>query len=443
MQEKINFTKRTLEALKTPKTRTLVYDPGKSGLAFVLQPNGKPEGHRYFVWLRKVNGRTVWKSIGDFPALSVENARASAARLDTMKAEWKSRGYQGRNPFETPEDPTLGTLAEEYREKHLDGHTHNPARAKSFAKQVFDKHLAHWSNRKIGSISNENCRDLHASVRKTSGAYAANRTIQDLRAIINWGILWKKFSGENPSVGIKPFPEPPRERYLSDTELKKLIDGLDELKNSDTESNHDLADFVALALFSGVRKSAVTSMRWVGEDGQPQINFETKTWLIPSKNSKNSKAYTVPLVAQAIDILQRRKDASASPWVFPNRINPSENIKDFKRAWKTFLTHVGISDFRQHDLRHTLGSVQINLGASLKTVGGSLGHRSSKSTEVYAHLQTATVRKSLDAAAEYIQTAGRKQNVLPAALPAAKTAKPRTRRKTVPARARRKKAAQA
>src|ERR1700723_636735 len=335
--EKIAFTKRSLEALKTPKDkRAVIYDTKTAGLVFVIQPNDTPEGHRYFVWLRKVHGRTTWKSIGDFPALSVELARDAAARFDTQKAKWKAGGYVGRNPFETPEDPTLGTLAEEYRDKHLENHAKNPTRAKSFAKQIFEAHLSQWKNRKIGSISNENCRDLHASVRKTSGAYAANRTIQDLRALINWAILWEKWAGENPAVGIELFPEKPRERYLSDGELMKLIDGLD------SEPNHDLADFIALALFTGARKSDITAMRWVGQDGQPQINFDARSWLIP--NPKSGVAYTVALAPQAIDILQRRKNASTSPWVFPAP-GPAGHILDFKRGWAKFLTRVGISNF--------------------------------------------------------------------------------------------------
>jgi integrase len=400
--QEINFNKRDLEALKTPKDkRLIVYDAKTRGLAFLIQPNGKSQGHRYFFWLRKVQGRPRWETIGDFPDLSVDKARAAGDRLNTQLAEWKARGYPGRNPFEKTGDPTLGSLHEDYCDKHLEAHAKNPGRAKSFAKQIFDAHLSRWRNRKISSISQANVRDLHFSVKKTSGLYAANRVVQDLRATINWSIReqgeqgWK---GENPAVGIELFKQKPRKRYLSAEETKSLIDGLD------SEPNRDLADFIALALFTGARKSDVTSMRWIGEDGQPQVNFELGSWLVP--DPKNEEPYTVPLVPQALEILRRRKNVSTSPWVFPGP-GPSGHVLDFKRSWGKFLTRVKITNFRQHDLRHTLGSVQANQGTSLPIIGASLGHKSLAATKLYAHLQLAPVRASVENAVTHILSAGR------------------------------------
>jgi hypothetical protein len=70
---KLNFTKRFIEALPTPGKKTIYYDAQVRGLGLLVQTTG----HRAFFWFRKVQTRAVWKTIGSWPDLSVENARAT------------------------------------------------------------------------------------------------------------------------------------------------------------------------------------------------------------------------------------------------------------------------------------------------------------------------------------------------------------------------------
>jgi hypothetical protein len=71
MPKEVNFTKRALEALKAAEQRLTYHDKETPGLSLLLQPTG----HRSFFWFRRVNGSPLWLTIGEFPALSVENAR--------------------------------------------------------------------------------------------------------------------------------------------------------------------------------------------------------------------------------------------------------------------------------------------------------------------------------------------------------------------------------
>lgn len=63
---------------------------------------------------------------------------------------------------------------------------------------------------------------------------------------------------------------------------------------------------------------------------------------------------------------------------------PFEFTKQFKGA----LDRAGIKNFRFHDLRHTAASYLVMAGATLYETAQVLGHKSTQTTERYAHLST-------------------------------------------------------
>jgi integrase len=388
-QEKINFTVRALESIKTPKDkRFTIYDSRVRGLGLLVQPSG----HRAFFWYRKVRGYPCWQTIGPFPDLSVENARAKADELNSELANWKAHDFAGRAPkIEKRPELTLGSLHEDYCQRHLRSHAKNPERAESYAKQIFNAHLGPWRNRKLGQITRQNVRDLHAEIGAETGQYAANRVIQDLRSLFFWAIREEIWTGENPAARIQQFHEKKRTRFLQPDEMARLFSAMRD------EPNRDVVDFILLALLTGARKSNVTAMRW------DEITFETCTWEIA--DPKNREPYRVALVKEAVEILKRRRNRSL--WVFPNSNNSAGHVLDFKRSWKRVLQRAGIENLRQHDLRRTLGAWQAAQGASLQMIGESLGHKSIAASAIYSPMQLDSVRNSVSAATTAMLAAGK------------------------------------
>jgi site-specific recombinase XerD len=78
-----------------------------------------------------------------------------------------------------------------------------------------------------------------------------------------------------------------------------------------------------------------------------------------------------------------------------------------KGCWAKLLKRAGLAgtDLRQHDLRRTFASYQAGLGASLATIGQSLGHSDIASTQIYARLGIGPVRESIMAATRVMQAA--------------------------------------
>jgi integrase len=383
-----NFTNRWIESLPVPsKKRAYYYDEKIKGLGLNVQPSG----HRSFFWYRKVQGQAVWKTLGDFPELKVEDARAAAETMNGSIAKWKQSGYEidGRPRFLGKSgdlthgpDLTLGALLEDYIARRLRSRSKNPDRAVKAANWLFDQHLARWRDRRLGMISRSEVRDLHAKVGEKHKV-SANRAVQFLRTLFNWALKVESWKGDNPATRISLYPEASRTRFLLPDELPRFF------KSLSLEKNLDLRDFVILSLFTGARRSDVLSMRW------EHLDLKRGLWFVPMPKSR--VPYTVPLMDEASQILASRRRMFSGEWVFPST-GKSEHLTDLKRSWKGLLKRSKLHGLRIHDLRRTLGSWQAGAGVSLPIIGKTLGHQSGDATQIYAQLHLDPVRAAVKAA---------------------------------------------
>ncbi len=387
---KTKLTTRSLESLPSKDKRYNVFDGDVRHLGIVVHPSGA----RTWFHLMKVQGFPKRTTIGAFPDLDLETARAKAQELNAALARWKMDGHTGPSPIDKkPDEPTFGELLAGYIERHLKQNSRKPERAVYRAEWLRDAYLSAWKNRKVGSIQSKTVKDLHAEIgarlnRNGSPCHhQANRVVQLVRAAFFWAKQSEMWVGENPASKIKLFREPKRRRFLNSEELARLGRALD------TEPNGDVQDFVALSLWTGARKSDVLSMEWAAV-----LPFDDHEWRIPD-TTKSGVPYTVPLTVEAIAILKSRLKwrTENEKWVFPG-CGKSGHVVDFKARWKELIKRAGIEDLRQHDLRRTLGSVQAQQGRSLTVIGESLGHQSLEATKIYAQLQLENVRESVTSA---------------------------------------------
>jgi integrase len=396
----INFTKRKIESLPTPTTGRAVYrDKQVRGLVLTVQPSGE----RAFAWYRKVRRYPRWRTLGRFPDLTVELARGKAEEMNARLAE-------GKDPFED-DGLTFGVVFERYITEHLGTNAKRPEREMGAAR-ARKKHLTAWAGLPLNQLRGEDVTKLHGDLKTRLGVFAANRTLQSLKAAINWSIQQKLFSGLNPAAGVGIFKEPKRKRFLEPKELPHLFKELNSPETSD-----DLRDYIQLDLFTGARRSDLSSMRW--QDIHVSATGD-QFWTVP--DPKNSEPYNIALTAPAVRILAERKRRAAcllaegklsdgaSPWVFPSASSRSGHIEDLKKGWTTLRKKAKIPDVRLHDLRRTLGSWQAALGSGLPVIAKSLGHTAgSGATEIYSQLNLDPVRSSVNGAVQAMLTAGRKR----------------------------------
>jgi len=368
------FTKQTIQRLPLPATGMATYrDSKEKGLSLWITASGAVA---FFV-RKRIGGRDERVKLGTFPEMTVEQARIAALKT---KAAIAGGANPNLDKTRLRQEITFGELFSEYMERYSKPHK----KSWEFDEREVNKFLSHWFSRKISTITKQEIAKLHDRLGKENGLYQANRVLERIRAIFNKAIEWG-WEGTNPSLGIKKFREKARDRFLQADELTRFHTALAQ------EPNETARDYILMSMLTGARKSNVLAMRW------DEINWQRAEWRIAE--TKNGEPVIVPLLPAAIDILQRRRNGTNKPWVFPSA-RTSGHFADPKKAWQRLVKAAKIDDLRIHDIRRTLGSYQAITGASLTVIGKSLGHKSQQATAIYSRLDLDPVRQSLMRATE-------------------------------------------
>jgi len=190
--------------------------------------------------------------------------------------------------------------------------------------------------------------------------------------------LWK---GPNPAAGtgkadrLTKATEEPRQRILTDTELKRL----------DAAMKEDSPLWRHLFLFSMLtlqRMGAVRHARWEDID----MTGKDAAWTVPKKWMKGRRsAHQIPLadMPDALEILRARRAMvpASCPWVFPGE--DMEAARNHDKAWERIIRRAQLwSEDREqrprpHDLRRTGGSRMVTAGVPLNVVVKALGDSAS------------------------------------------------------------------
>jgi integrase len=378
---KLNFAKRALEALPTTGKRYYVHDSRVRGLALYVTSTGV----KTFLLYRKVNGAPVKLKIGRLEDLSIEQARNKAEELNNQIA-------LGQNPQEEAQEKRQELTFAAFFPVYMERHATPYKKTARFDEDIFRLHLKEpLASKRLSAITRGDIQVLHARIGANSGHACANRVVDTVLSIFGKAIEWGYLKGENPAK-VKRFKVQSRDRFLQKDELATFLAALEE------EPNDTMKDYFWLSLLTGARKSNMLAMRW------DEIRTAQGEWRIPM--TKNGEAQVVPLVPQALAILERRREAvGGSEWVFPSE-GKTGHLQDPKKAWKRLLTRAGITDLRLHDLRRSLGSWQAMSGSSPYIIGKSLGHKSHQATAVYARLTLDPVRSSMEQAVNAMLVAG-------------------------------------
>ncbi len=372
--KKLNFTKAAIEDLPVPATGRDTYnDLGVDGLSLVVYPSGTKTFH--LIKKLKRSNKTIKPKLGKFGEIDVETARKMALKMLSTVA-------QGEDPDETYRqlkgEPTLGEVFDLYIKEYAQ---HHCATSKDMVVN-FERYYGLWRNRHVSTIKRAEVQSRVNELGRDHGHHTANRSLDDLRAAVSWGIKYGYIKCENPAVGISRFKTQSRERFIKPEEMSKFFDGLK------AEKNIAFRDYVYLSLFTGARQANVLAMRW------DQIDFDLGTWRIPK--TKSGRSHLIPLTNQALDVLLERRDNN-SDWVFPSD-SATGHFVEPKNAWRKLLKLTGLVDLRMHDLRRTLGSYMAMNNQSLHMIGRVLGHSSPASTQIYSRLANDPVRQAMESA---------------------------------------------
>lgn len=223
----------------------------------------------------------------------------------------------------------------------------------------------------------------------------SNATINRVRALLS-SIFNLAIDHEiivsNPISRIKKYREDnQKERYLNDSELKRLMKVLNHPSDFGIE-NLVIVAAVKFLLLTGVRKREALDLKFT------DVDIETGSWLLGE--NKSGKARRIHLNADALSIVKMM--SRQYPYVFAN---PQTGLpfNDIRKCFDKIMHAADIQDMRIHDLRHNFASLAVNSGESLYVVQHLLGHASPQTTQRYAHLQSDTLREASQHVADKIR----------------------------------------
>ncbi len=228
--------------------------------------------------------------------------------------------------------------------------------------------LTHIKNRRDAGLSDSSIR----------------RELNVLRAAVS---AWKR-DHEATNLPATPVPRlespPGRVRWLTHEQASALI-----AASAHTKAPH-LADFIRLALHTGMRSGEMLGLEW--------SRVDLRQNLIYLDTQKNGKRGSVPLNQTARQALLNRarfraEHCPAAAHVF---CDPrGRKFRDVQVGFRSACAAAGIADFRIHDLRHTCAAWLVQAGVPLLDVSNLLRHSSIVMTQRYAHLAPTSARNAV------------------------------------------------
>jgi len=235
METRFNFTKPKLSAIEPPQKRVSYYDAKTPGLILLVYPSGV----KTFFVQKKLSGRVERIRLGNYPSLTLEQARDKAAEVNGCIAK-------DQNPAEVRRavkaEPIFSELFERFikEKRNRSGKPLAPRTAEEYRK-VLDTHLAPIKAAKLSTITPDRIKSLASKVKSPS---QANKVKAILSAVFNWAEDEGITAQANPAKRIKNKLIPERERFLQPSEVPQFFAAVEA---------SPLRDFFLLAVWDSIR----------------------------------------------------------------------------------------------------------------------------------------------------------------------------------------------
>lgn len=235
----VRLTKSSIDNLVAANRDTIYWDDGLPGFGLRV----KTTGVKSFVvqYRNKQTGRSKRKTLGKYgPTLSLGAARDMARNLLAQVVRGGDPVAEGRS---LRKSPTVSLLADQYMTEHAipkkrPGSVRND-------RSMLDKYiLPKLGKLKVIEVTHQHILKLHNQMRDTP--YQANRTIALMSKMFELSVRWGLRSN-NPVRGIEKYAEKKRDRWLSDDELKRLLEALSD------HPNQIAANAIRFQLLTGAR----------------------------------------------------------------------------------------------------------------------------------------------------------------------------------------------
>jgi integrase len=356
---RVLLTDRFCDRAKSATAQTDYFDETVSGLALRVSAKGVKAWTLHFTG---PTGKRARITLGRYPSTSLAHAR-------TLALDAKAAVADCRDPRGAGDEMTVNDLAARYIELHASG----LRSADEIKRRIYRNIVPVIGNVKLAELHRRDATRVVDAVTKRNAPSEAMRCFEDLRGMLRWAVSRGDLD-HNPIEGLrKPQGSKPRERVLSDDEIRTLWNSLPQALARNPEHQR----VIKLCLVTGQRVGEVVGMT------QGELDRKHKLWKLPGTRTKNGHPHSVPLSPLAIELIGN----ADSQQVFPNSTcDPSLAVsRIIYRAQDRF----GIAHWTVHDLRRTALTGMAKLGAAPIVLGHIANHRTTTKAgmtlSVYVH----------------------------------------------------------
>lgn len=198
--------------------------------------------------------------------------------------------------------------------------------------------------------------------------------------------------GSSPTRFVDRFRQAPRERYLTDPELRAVWTALDKVERMRVRDARpmqrryarNVTQALRLCLLLALRKSEALRLEW------SMVFIDEKVLRLPDTKTGYRE---VSLSNEAIEVLLVQARGKTDQWVFPSRVKRGVPIGEAYKVWRTVLDVSGIDPTGVviHTARHSLATNSLRRGEPIEHASRLLGHKNTNVTEtVYGSRRLAT-----------------------------------------------------
>lgn len=287
----------------------------------------------------------------------------------------------GRDPFRRT---TVGTLISEVVPAYLEKQTERlrPATLRSY-----NDTLSKFK-RAVGDISIEDIDrrsiDMFKSTLSDLSRHSQNIHLANLRAFLMWYKREITPDWAPPRIDRARTDPLPTVDYYNGAECRRILEAAKSVwfKTKHGKPTFSFYPFVAVLMFTGLRKQEAANLRWEAPDNGPiawpWVDMQQGQIVIPASSSKSRRARYVPIINELRPLLDEWPAEKAGR-LFPFDVSGGRVVA----KWSEVCRLAGVKRLKMHNLRDTFAVGLLLSGVPWAVVGEILGHASVETTKRY------------------------------------------------------------
>lgn len=326
---------------------------------------------------------SLWrdKKRGDWRYRFEINKQAFAGGGFRTKAEARSAREERRKKVSSPQPDQTPMPFSQVATEYLNWSERRHAeKTFQYKRTVFRSFIAHAGDPPFHQITSLDLHD-YLSTRPTNHNYNVHR--KELCAVFSWATKHLQIPIQSPCASLSKMPE---------SQKRKSIPTQEEFARILAASSPDERPLLIILAHTLARIDEILRMRW--ED----VNFERRTVTLWTRKRKdgNWEPRHIPmndtLFSTLMPMWNRREQQD---WVFFNR-KEGTRFNRRPKMMKSICNRAGVTHCGFHAIRHfTATYLHDALKIPTGVIGGLLGHKEKRTTEIYLHSVEESARDAM------------------------------------------------